>query len=130
LFGPAALVNGVAAFPVYWIGQSGNSTPAAIAPIRSVSVLWPSMYGSEAASFCELFETRVRYTGVSLVYQIDAIIVLTPIPILAALLVGGNGNRQCWLATYVLLACVGSALSPATMRRTSLVPALAAAPGA
>jgi len=31
-------------------------------------VLWAPMYGPEAAVFRELFETRVRYTGVSLMY--------------------------------------------------------------
>jgi len=31
-------------------------------------VLWAPMNGPEAASFRELFETRVRYTGVSLMY--------------------------------------------------------------
>lgn len=88
------------------------------------------MYGPEAALFCELFDTRVRYTGVSLVYQFGAIIFLAPIPILAALLVAWNGNRPWWLASYILLACVVSALSAAAMRRTFAVPALATAPGA
>ena len=29
--------------------------------------------GPQAAMFCDLFDTRVRYTGVSLIYQIGAI---------------------------------------------------------
>jgi len=103
-----------------------TSTLATIAPILSVGMLWASMYGSEAASVCELFVTRMHDTGVSLVYQIGAIIVLTPSPVLVA----GNCNRQCWLASYVLLACVGSALFATATWRTSLVPALAIAPGA
>lgn len=129
LFGAAALVNGAAAFPLFWMLQSGNFTLAAIALILAIGVLWAPMYGPEAALFCELFDTRVRYTGVSVVYQFGAIIFLAPIPILAALLVAWNGNQPWWLATYILLACVVSAVSAAAMRRTFAVPLLATAPG-
>lgn len=129
LFGAAALVNGAAAFPLFWMLQSGNVTLAAIALILAIGVLWAPMYGPEAALFCELFDTRVRYTGVSVVYQFGAIIFLAPIPILAALLVAWNGNQPWWLATYILLACVVSAVSAAAMRRTFAVPLLATAPG-
>jgi MFS transporter, MHS family, shikimate and dehydroshikimate transport protein len=130
LFGIAALVNGAAAFPLFGMLQSDNFTLAAIALVLSIGVLWAPMYGPEAALFCELFDTRVRYTGVSPVYQIGAIIFLAPIPILAALLVAGNGNRPWWLATCILLTCIVSALSAATMRRTFAASRLATAPGA
>ena len=51
-----------------------------IAIVISIGVLWAPVYGPEAALFCELFDTRVRYTGVSLVYQIGAIMFLAPLP--------------------------------------------------
>lgn len=95
LFGIAALVNGAAAFPLFWMLQSRNFTLAAIALVLSIGVLWAPMYGPQAALFCELFNTRVRDTGVSLVYQIGAINLLAPISILAASLVAENGNRLC-----------------------------------
>src|ERR1019366_816549 len=69
----------------------------------------------------------VRYTGVSLVYQIGAIIFLAPVPILATLLVALNGNRPWWLAVYLLFGCVVSALSASLMRRTFGGAAVAAA---
>lgn len=47
----------------------------------------------------------------------------------AALLIAWNGNRPWWLATYIFVGCVISALSAAAMRRTSEVPLLATAPG-
>ena len=83
-------------------------------------------YGPEAALFCELFDTRVRYTGVSLVYQIGAIIFLAPIP--NPCRAAGRAGRQSAvvLADYILLGCMVSALA-ALMRRTFAVPALAPA---
>ena len=80
--------------------------------------IWAPVYGPEAALFCELFDTRVRYTGVSLVYQIGAIIFLAPVPILATLLVALNGNKPWWLGVYLLFGCLVSALAASLMRRT------------
>src|SRR5271154_6730255 len=63
---------------------------AAIAIMLAVGVLWAPIYGPEAALLCELFATRVRYTGISIVYQVGAIIFLAPLPILATLPVAWN----------------------------------------
>ena len=118
--------RGVAAFPLLWMLQSGSGTMAAIALVISIGVLWASIYGPEAALFCELFDTRVRYTGVSLIYQVGTIIFLAPIPILAALLVAADGNKPWLLAGCVVLGCCVSALAASLMRCTFLAPAMAA----
>jgi MHS family shikimate/dehydroshikimate transporter-like MFS transporter len=127
LFAIAVLINGVAAFPLFWMLQSGSTLLAAAAIVISIGLLWAPVYGPEAALFCELFDTRVRYTGVSLVYQIGAIIFLAPLPILAALLVHMDGDQPWALALYVLIACCVSALSASLMRRTFGAPVLAVA---
>jgi MFS family permease len=125
LFAGAALVNGIAAFPLFWMLQSGSAWLAAAAIVLSIGVLWAPVYGPEAALFCELFDTRVRYTGVSLVYQIGAIVFLAPLPILAAILVAIDGDQPWLLAAYVAVACCVSALAASLMRRTFGAPALA-----
>ncbi len=128
LFAVAMLINGAAAFPLFWLLQSGSGLLAAIAIVISIGILWAPVYGPEAALFCELFDTRVRYTGVSLVYQIGAIIFLAPIPILAAVLVALDGNQPWWLVVYIVFACAVSALAAGLMRRTFIgAPVLAAA---
>jgi MFS family permease len=109
LFALACLVHGAATFPLFWMLSSGSATLAAIAIVLAVGVLWAPVYGPEAALLCELFATQVRYTGVSVVYQVGAIIFLAPLPILATLLVAWNGNQPWYLAAYVLVGCVVSA---------------------
>jgi hypothetical protein len=111
-------VNGVAAFPLLWMLHSGVPEFAAIAIVLSIGILWAPVYGPEAALFCELFATPVRYTGVSLVYQFGAIIFLAPVPILATLLVTWNGGQPWYLATYLLIGCIISATATGLMRRT------------
>lgn len=127
LFAIAVLVNGFAAFPLFWMLQSGSTLLAGTAIVISIGLLWAPVYGPEAALFCELFDTRVRYTGVSLVYQIGAIVFLAPLPILAALLVHMDGDQPWTLALYVLVACCVSALSASLMRRTFGAPVLGVA---
>jgi len=117
LFALAALVQGAAAFPLMWMLSSGSAPLAAIAIVLAVGVLWAPIYGPEAALLCELFATQVRYTGVSIVYQVGAIIFLAPLPILAALLVTWNGNQPWYLASYVVLGCVVSASAAGLMGR-------------
>jgi MHS family shikimate/dehydroshikimate transporter-like MFS transporter len=124
LFGLAALVHGVATFPLMWMLSSGDPTLAVIAIILAVGVLWAPIYGPEAALLCELFGTRVRYTGVSLVYQIGAIIFLAPLPILATLLVSWNHDQPWYLACYVALGCAVSALAAWLMRPVVANPAV------
>jgi len=118
LFGVSTIVNGLASFPLLWMLQSGSPELAAVAIVVAVGVLWAPVYGPEAALFCELFDTPVRYTGVSLVYQFGSIIFLAPVPILATLLVKWNGNQPWYLAGYLLLACIISAIATGLMRRT------------
>jgi len=118
LFAIATLVNGLACFPLLWMLQSGSGALAVAAIIIAVGVLWAPVYGPEAALFCELFDTPVRYTGVSLVYQFGTIIFLAPVPILATLLVAWNDNQPWYLGGYLLFAYVISAIATGLMRRT------------
>ncbi len=95
------------------------SSPLAI--IIPFGIVYAAVYGPEAALFSELFDTRVRYSGISFVYQFSGIFAsgLTPI-IATALLKQGNG--QPWLvATYMLIVGVISALCAWALRETAQV---------
>ena len=54
------------------------------------------MYGPQAAFFSELFSTRVRFSGVSIGYQIGSVLGGGLAPLVAtALLAAGGGNPVC-----------------------------------
>ena len=122
LFAIGALVHAAAAFPLMWMLNSGIPAFAVIAIVLAVGVLWAPIYGPEAALLCELFGTRVRYTGVSIVYQVGAIIFLAPLPLLATLLVTWNDNQPWYLASYVVVGCVVSAVAAMLMRPVAATP--------
>jgi MFS transporter, MHS family, shikimate and dehydroshikimate transport protein len=120
VFGVAALLTGILAFPAFWMlsTSAGNMLLVALAIIVPFGIVYAAVYGPEAALFSELFDTRVRYSGISFVYQFSGIFAsgLTPI-IATALLKEGNG--QPWLvATYMLVVGIISALSAYALKET------------
>lgn len=108
-----SLIAGFSAFPAFWLmaNSGGSNTLIWIAIIIPLGIFYAAVYGPEAALFSELFDAKVRYTGVSFVYQFSGIFAsgLTPL-IAVALLKYGNGSYiyLCW---YVVFAGIVSALS-------------------
>jgi hypothetical protein len=59
----------------------------------------------------------VRYTGVSLVYQIGAILSVSLTPLVATALLQANNNQPWLIAAYVSAAGVISAVCASLMKR-------------
>lgn len=75
-------------------------------------ILYASVYGPEAALFSELFPARVRYTGISFVYQFSGIFASGLTPIVATALLQYSGADRPWLVcAYCAFAGLVSAAS-------------------
>ncbi len=121
VFGIAAALTGLLAFPSFWAmsNAAGNGLVVALAIIIPFGIVYAAVYGPEAALFSELFDTRVRYSGISFVYQFSGIFAsgLTPI-IATALLKEGDG--QPWLiAGYMLIVGIISAVCAYALKETA-----------
>jgi MHS family shikimate/dehydroshikimate transporter-like MFS transporter len=111
MFGVAGLLIGILSFPAFWLMQSKDPLLIWIAIAVPFAIVYPAVYGPQAALFSELFDTRVRYTGISFVYQFSGIYASGLTPIIATALLP-MGNNQPWLiCAYVLAVSVISALS-------------------
>jgi MHS family shikimate/dehydroshikimate transporter-like MFS transporter len=118
VYGWGSLICGVAAFPMFWLMQSGAILLAGGAIVLALGVLYAPVYGPEAALFCELFDTRVRYSGISVVYQVSGIVSSSITPLIATSLLHANNDQPWYIASYMLVIGVISALSAYFMRRT------------
>ena len=118
-FGCAALATGFLVFPAFAAFSAPLSMPMIwVGIIVPFGIVYPALYGPQAALFAELFDTRVRYTGVSFVYHFSGIFSsgLTPL-IMSWLLIQGGGKP--WLiCIYVALVSLISTASVALMRGT------------
>jgi MHS family shikimate/dehydroshikimate transporter-like MFS transporter len=73
LFAFAGLLIGILSFPSFWLMETKSSLLIWIAITVPFALVYPAVYGPQAALFSELFDTRVRYTGISFVYQFSGI---------------------------------------------------------
>ncbi|TAM84830.1 MAG: MFS transporter [Candidimonas sp.] len=113
-----SLLLGASSFPAMWLMQySGSVAIAVFCIVVVMGVLYAPVYGPQAAIFCELFSTRIRYSGISIVYQIGAIFFVSLTPMIATYLLHANGDRPWLIAAYMTLSGVVSALCIALMRK-------------
>ena len=90
-----------------------------VAMVVLVNLFHDAMYGPQAAWYGELFDTRVRYSGASLGYQIGSVIGgTTPLVATALLMAGGGRPWLIWGYFGLLFAIciVSTVLAPETLR--------------
>ena len=109
---------GLAAFSFAFFPMlaSGDSDQIVLAIVAGL-VLHGAMYGPQAAFIAELFPTRIRYSGVSIAYQLTAIFAGSLAPIVALWLYKQYGSATP-VAIYVGAACAISGLSALLARET------------
>ncbi len=110
-----SLVYSFLFFPL--IGLGAGFVPLAI--VLGLNVGQDAMYGPQAAYFAELFSTRVRYSGASLIYQLASVFSGGLAPFIATLLLAryGVGAVAAYMAASSAISVVGTWFAPETHRR-------------
>ena len=111
MFGVAGILIGILSFPAFWLMQTKEPLMIWIAIAVPFAFVYPAVYGPQAALFSELFDTRVRYTGISFVYQFSGIYASGLTPIIATALLPMGGGKPWLICLYVLAVSIVSALS-------------------
>lgn len=106
-----SLITAVSAFPAFWLmaHSGGNVLLIWIAIVVPFGILYAAVYGPEAALFCDLFDAKVRYTGISFVYQFSGIFASGITPIIATALVKTASGSPWLVCLYVVFAGAVSA---------------------
>ena len=104
------IVSGVFIFAYFPLLQSGSTALALFAIVMSLSVGTGLMFAIQSSFFSELFGTGVRYTGISIGYQLSALIGGAPTPLIASALVLWAGGAWWPVAVYVSAVCAVSAV--------------------
>ncbi|MCK0513025.1 MFS transporter [Aromatoleum buckelii] len=114
-----SLLTGLSAFAGFWFMKHSNADMLTVwlAIIIPFGVFYASVYGPEAALFSELFDAKVRYSGISFVYQFSGIFASGITPIIATYLLQKGGGEPWLVCAYVLFAGLVSALSAAWIGR-------------
>ncbi|WP_353149947.1 MFS transporter [Pollutimonas bauzanensis] len=114
-----SLITAFSAIPAFWLitTHSENLMVVWLSIVIPFGIFYASVYGPEAALFCELFDTDVRYTGISFVYQFSGIFASGITPMIATALLHANGGQPWYIVGYVVVVGIISAISAATIGR-------------
>src|SRR6266480_4843794 len=114
------------AFPYFFLLQTKMSEIVVIAIVLSISFFHDWLYGPQAALISERFGTSLRYSCVSLGYQLASIAAGGPAPIIATYLVansktiiGPTAPSYTLIACFIIFMAVVSFISTALLREYS-----------
>ena len=106
-----AFLLALIAVPMFMAFNTGNLPVIYGSLIAGFGIIYAMCYGPEAALFADLFDARVRYTGISFVYQFSGIFASGITPNIATWLFDINGKQPWYIAYYVIFAALVSMLS-------------------
>lgn len=114
-----SLICGALVFPAFWLmGRQPVDVPMVwVAIVIPFGVFYAMVYGPEAALFSELFDAKVRYTGISFVYQFSGIFASGLTPIIATELLRVGDGKPWMVCAYVLFSGLVSAWSARVIER-------------
>ncbi len=101
-----AVFTALFAMPFFLLVNTKTPGLITLALVLAVAVGHAAMYGPQAAFFSELFGTRVRYSGVSLGYQLASPFAGGLAPIIAAVLLQWSGGHPWPVAVYLVIVCL------------------------
>ncbi|MFC9898478.1 MFS transporter [Nocardia sp. NPDC127579] len=91
------------AFPYFWLVNTGSLTAILVANLVGGSFASSVVYGPLAAYLSELFEPRIRYSGVTLAYQLASILISGGTPFLMTALLAATGGTTAVSAFLVAM---------------------------
>lgn len=97
--------------PYFWLLNQGSYGLVLFAVVLGFGVIW-STYGSVLGTFfAESFPPDVRYTGVSLGYQVGAAIVGGPMPLIATWLLARYGGSYFPIGIFIIACAIVSLIA-------------------
>ncbi|QUW23154.1 MHS family MFS transporter [Sporosarcina sp. Marseille-Q4063] len=99
------------AFPYFWLVNQESVALLVIATVLGLGIIWAPITAVLGTMFSEIFSAEVRYTGISLGYQIGAAVAGGTAPLVAATLLLKFNNSYIPVALYIIFTAVISLLA-------------------
>ena len=94
------------AFPYFWMLQQGSVALLIIATIIGLGIIWAPITAVLGTMFSEIFDAKIRYTGISLGYQIGAAVAGGTAPLVATALLVRFDNSYIPVAIYIIFTAL------------------------
>ncbi|WP_111512557.1 MFS transporter [Mycobacterium kyogaense] len=111
---------GLAVFPVFALFGTGDIALYAVGMLVVFGVVHALFYGAQGSLYASLFPARIRYTGLSTVYQLSGVFASGLTPLILTALIGAAGGSP-WLACgYLVLTAMISVAATLALKPTPL----------
>ncbi|MEI3614038.1 MFS transporter [Pseudogracilibacillus sp. SO30301A] len=104
------------AFPYFWLIHQGSVALLFLATIIGLGVIWAPITAVLGTMFSEIFSANVRYTGISLGYQIGAAVAGGTAPLVATALLIRFNDSYIPVALYIIFTALISLVAIWTVK--------------
>lgn len=104
------------AFPYFWLLHQNSKVLLILATVLGLGIIWAPITAVLGTMFSEIFRSNVRYTGISLGYQIGAAVAGGTAPLVATALLRAYNNSYVPVALYIIFTSVISLIAIAAVR--------------
>jgi MFS family permease len=103
-----------------WVMFAAIASGSPLMPvIVALGLIWPATFSPQTALFAAQFDTRVRYSGLSVATQLAGILGGGIAPFIAAVLAAKSGGEPTLIAAYLSVLALIGLVSVASMRPTT-----------
>ncbi|MDF0725981.1 MFS transporter [Cytobacillus sp. S13-E01] len=106
------------AFPYFYLLSLGSVLWLTIATIIGLGIIWAPITAVLGTMFSEIFATNVRYTGVTVGYQLGAAIAGGTAPLIATALLATYNNSSTPVSIYIIITGIVSLIAIMLIRET------------
>ena len=117
-----SLFSAVYAFPFFWLLETRRPLLIIFAMVVGFSIGLRSVFGVQPAFYTELFETRLRFSGIALAREVTGALVGGPLPFVctaAVAVAGGWWPVAVLMIVLVLITALAVVMAPALAVDTS-----------
>ncbi|MBQ0924258.1 MFS transporter [Saccharopolyspora endophytica] len=122
VFIAGAVFMALYAWPFFWLVDTRSPVLIAVALVIALAVPHAAVFAPIAAFYVELFEPQLRYSGLSIGYQMGSVLLGGFTPLLATSLILWSGGQSWSVAVLVaagaLIAAVAMRTAPETHRKS------------
>ena len=104
------------AFPYFWLIHNGSVVLLFVATIVGLGIIWAPITAVLGTMFSEIFSANVRYTGISLGYQIGAAVAGGTAPLVATALLIRFNDSYIPVAIYIIFTSIISLIAIWTVK--------------
>lgn len=117
VYAAGSIALGLGAFPAFALFDTASEIIVTLVLVVVFGVAYPLMFAPQGALYAELFEAKVRYSGISVVFQFASIVSSGLTPLILTYLLYAGGEEPWLICLYIAVVATITTLCLYGLRR-------------